>query len=98
MPSIYALKPAFQSYLRPLVRVLAAAGITANQITVLALVLLGPRELLRLPRIVPATAAVLIATAVMHAVFFGAGRYGLVVVPFVSALAFVRPRGAPSQG
>ena len=39
MPSIYALKPAFQSYLRPLVRVLAAAGITANQITVLALVL-----------------------------------------------------------
>jgi CDP-diacylglycerol--glycerol-3-phosphate 3-phosphatidyltransferase len=39
MPSIYALKPAFQSYLRPLVRVLAAAGVTANQITVLALVL-----------------------------------------------------------
>ena len=39
MPSIYALKPAFQSHLRPLVRVLAAAGVTANQITVLALVL-----------------------------------------------------------
>ena len=26
----------------------------------------------------------------MHAVFFGAGRYGLVVAPFVAALAFVR--------
>jgi CDP-diacylglycerol--glycerol-3-phosphate 3-phosphatidyltransferase len=39
MPSIYALKPAFQNLLRPLVRVLASAGITANQITVLALVL-----------------------------------------------------------
>ncbi len=39
MPSIYALKPAFQSYLRPLVRLLAAAGVSANQITVLALVL-----------------------------------------------------------
>jgi len=39
MPSIYALKPAFQSYLRPLVRLLAAAGVSANQITLLALVL-----------------------------------------------------------
>ncbi|WP_394827482.1 hypothetical protein [Pendulispora albinea] len=33
------------------------------------------------------TAAVIAATAATHAVFFGAGRYGLVVVPFVSALA-----------
>jgi hypothetical protein len=40
------------------------------------------------------TAAVLVATAVLHAVFFGAGRYGLVVVPFVTALAFVRPERA----
>jgi CDP-diacylglycerol--glycerol-3-phosphate 3-phosphatidyltransferase len=39
MPSIYALKPALQNYLRPLVRLLAAAGVTPNQITVLALIL-----------------------------------------------------------
>lgn len=34
--SIYALKPKFQSLLRPLVRVLHRAGITANQVTLLA--------------------------------------------------------------
>jgi 4-amino-4-deoxy-L-arabinose transferase-like glycosyltransferase len=68
-----------------------AAGSMGYLACALALLLLGPRELLRLPRIVPATAAVLVATAVTHAVFFGAGRYGLVVVPFVTALAFVRP-------
>jgi hypothetical protein len=34
---------------------------------------------------------------VMHAVFFGAGRYGLVVVPFVAALAFVRPAAKASS-
>jgi hypothetical protein len=74
-----------------------AAGAMGYLACALALLLLGPRELLRLPRIVPATAAVLIATAATHAVFFGAGRYGLVVVPFVSALAFVRPtRVAPA--
>jgi 4-amino-4-deoxy-L-arabinose transferase-like glycosyltransferase len=37
-------------------------------------------------------AAVLFATFALHATFFGAGRYGLVVAPFVAALAFVRPR------
>jgi hypothetical protein len=47
---------------------------------------------------VPMTAAVLVATAVMHAVFFGAGRYGLVVVPFVTALAFVRPQAPGATG
>jgi hypothetical protein len=56
----------------------------------LAILLLGPRALARLPVIVPTTAAVLLTTAATHAVFFGAGRYGLVVVPFVTALAFVR--------
>ena len=39
MPSIYDIKPAFQNLLRPLTRALAAAGITANQITVLAALL-----------------------------------------------------------
>lgn len=34
--SLYALKPRFQALLRPGVRVLARAGVTANQVTVLA--------------------------------------------------------------
>ena len=37
MPTIYDLKPAFQSVLRPIVLVLANRGITANQITLAAL-------------------------------------------------------------
>lgn len=52
--------------------------------------LLGRRALERMPIVVPATAALILATALTHAVFFGAGRYGLVVVPLVTALAFVR--------
>jgi CDP-diacylglycerol--glycerol-3-phosphate 3-phosphatidyltransferase len=39
MPSIYELKPAFQGRLRPLVGALARAGVTANQVTVAAVVL-----------------------------------------------------------
>jgi CDP-diacylglycerol--glycerol-3-phosphate 3-phosphatidyltransferase len=39
MPSIYDLKPAFQNLLRPLVRALARAGVTANQVTVAAMVM-----------------------------------------------------------
>jgi CDP-diacylglycerol--glycerol-3-phosphate 3-phosphatidyltransferase len=39
MPSIYQLKPAFQNLLRPLVRRLAAAGVTPNQVTIAALAL-----------------------------------------------------------
>ncbi|KHG33704.1 CDP-alcohol phosphatidyltransferase family protein [Sulfurospirillum sp. MES] len=37
MPTIYDLKPAFQSVLRPIVRILANKGMTANQITLAAL-------------------------------------------------------------
>ncbi|TIS13011.1 MAG: CDP-alcohol phosphatidyltransferase family protein, partial [Mesorhizobium sp.] len=33
MPTLYALKPAFQDRLRPLVNRLAAMGVTANGIT-----------------------------------------------------------------
>jgi len=33
-------------------------------------------------------------TVIVHAAFFGAGRYGLVVAPFVAALAFAG-RGDP---
>ena len=36
MPTLYALKPAFQDRLRPLVGRLAAMGVTANGITLLA--------------------------------------------------------------
>lgn len=36
-------------------------------------------------------ASVVVATAVTHAVFFGAGRYGLPLVPFVVAFAFRPP-------
>lgn len=36
MPSIYGLKPRFQQLLRPLVRRLASAGVTANQVTLFA--------------------------------------------------------------
>jgi CDP-diacylglycerol---glycerol-3-phosphate 3-phosphatidyltransferase len=39
MPSIYSLKPRFQNLLRPIVKRAAAAGITANQVTVFACVL-----------------------------------------------------------
>jgi CDP-diacylglycerol--glycerol-3-phosphate 3-phosphatidyltransferase len=39
MPSIYDLKPAFQNLLRPLVRGLAGAGVTANQVTLAAMAL-----------------------------------------------------------
>jgi CDP-diacylglycerol--glycerol-3-phosphate 3-phosphatidyltransferase len=39
MPTLYALKPAFQDRLRPLVGRLAAMGVTANGITILAAVM-----------------------------------------------------------
>ena len=39
MPSIYDLKPRFQALLRPLVKSLGEAGVTANHVTVAALVL-----------------------------------------------------------
>lgn len=39
MPSIYDIKPRFQALLRPLVRSLAKASVTANQVTIAALVL-----------------------------------------------------------
>jgi phosphatidylglycerophosphate synthase len=39
MPSVYDLKPKFQSLLRPLVNKAAARGVTPNQITLIALAL-----------------------------------------------------------
>jgi CDP-diacylglycerol--glycerol-3-phosphate 3-phosphatidyltransferase len=39
MPSIYGIKPKFQNLLRPLVGMLATIGVTANQVTLLAILL-----------------------------------------------------------
>ena len=39
MPSIYGLKPAFQNLLRPITNALARAGVTANQVTLAAMLL-----------------------------------------------------------
>jgi CDP-diacylglycerol--glycerol-3-phosphate 3-phosphatidyltransferase len=50
--SLYGLKPAFQSLLRPLVRALARSGVTANQVTVATAITsmaVGALVLLQLP-------------------------------------------------
>ena len=39
MPSIYGLKPKFQALLRPMSNALARAGVTANQVTIFAMLL-----------------------------------------------------------
>ncbi|MCC9600230.1 CDP-alcohol phosphatidyltransferase family protein [Stieleria sp. JC731] len=39
MPSVYDLKPKFQSVLRPVVRFLASQGVTANQVTLFAVLI-----------------------------------------------------------
>jgi 4-amino-4-deoxy-L-arabinose transferase-like glycosyltransferase len=62
------------------------------------LVLAGWRTAARAPMVVPATAAVILATMGVHATFFGAGRYGLAVVPFVAALAFAEGSGLGREG
>jgi hypothetical protein len=67
-------------------------GVYAYFALAVAIALLGRRTLARAPLVVPFTAAVIAVTAATHAVFFGAGRYGLILVPFVSALGFVRLR------
>jgi hypothetical protein len=61
----------------------------------LAILAMGPRAFSRAV-VLPFTAVIVLATIATHAVFFGAGRYGLVVVPFVTVLAFARTlRGTP---
>jgi 4-amino-4-deoxy-L-arabinose transferase-like glycosyltransferase len=58
-------------------------------------VLSGWRAIARAPVVVSSAAAVIATTACLHVVFFGAGRYGLAVAPFVAMLAFAR---RPSGG
>jgi hypothetical protein len=73
-----------------LVACVLVPGAAAYLALAIAIALLGTRALERSAIVLPATCAVVLATAATHAVFFGAGRYGLVVVPFVAALAFLR--------
>ncbi|WP_437671029.1 hypothetical protein [Sorangium sp. So ce131] len=56
-------------------------------VALLALASLQGRALLRAPVLAGAALAVLAATALTHAVFFGAGRYALVAFPLLSGLA-----------
>jgi hypothetical protein len=52
----------------------------------------------RAPPLATFTALLILVTALTHVVFFGAGRYGLVVLPFVTALAVLDlRRGPPSH-
>jgi hypothetical protein len=48
----------------------------------------GIRAVARAPLIVPCSAAAIVVTVLVHAAFFGSGRYGLVAAPFVAGLAF----------
>jgi 4-amino-4-deoxy-L-arabinose transferase-like glycosyltransferase len=68
---------------------LALAGIVA---------LRGWRAQLEGALLAPWTATLLAATAATHVVFFGAGRYGLVVLPFVAALAASLGSELPTSG
>jgi len=54
--------------------------------------LLGGRGAMRAPMAAGCAAAAIAATALVHAIFFGAGRYGLLVAPLVGALAFARSK------
>jgi 4-amino-4-deoxy-L-arabinose transferase-like glycosyltransferase len=84
---------------RALARKLVALGGAAGAVTVHGwlgyvavagcVAMLGRRAWVEAPLVLPWTAAAVAATAVVHAVFFGAGRYGLVVVPLVATIAFV---------
>jgi hypothetical protein len=65
-------------------------------VALLTLALLQGRAPIRAPVLVSAALAVLAATMVTHAVFFGAGRYALVTFPLLSGLAaFAAARQRP---
>ncbi len=89
---------------------LALAGVGLAAITLhpwiayaallVASVLRGP-SLWKGPILASGAAVVLAATMATHAVFFGSGRYSLVVFPLVAALAplsFARPRRGSTEG
>ena len=82
---------------------LLAAGILAalhvhawiGYVALIGLALMQGRALSRTPVLAGSALVVLAATALTHAVFFGAGRYALVAFPLLSGLAALafRPRG-----
>jgi len=92
---------------RPFARrvVLAVGGISAFTVHAwpgylaipVALALAGPRAVARAPVAIPVSAVVITATALTHAVFFGAGRYGLVVAPFVAIVAMLGRAGRGAE-
>lgn len=67
---------------------LLACGFAVSRHAYLAYLLLVPWLVVARWPLARLSAAVIVSTAATHAVFFGAGRYGLLVVPFVTALAF----------
>jgi len=73
-----------------LVACVAVPGVIGYLALAVGILLLGRRALAEVPLVVPFTSAIILVTAATHAAFFGAGRYGMVVVPFVTAVAFVR--------
>ena len=80
------------------VAALTVHGWVGYAIVAACVAMLGPGGWAKAPIAVPIAAAMVAITAIVHAVFFGAGRYGLVVTPFVAMLAFVplRRRGSRS--
>jgi hypothetical protein len=90
--------------------VLSALHVQAwvGHLALLGLALLQGRGLLRAPALALSALAVLAATGLTHAVFFGAGRYAMVAFPLLTGLAALglaragRPAGgeaaAPSRG
>jgi hypothetical protein len=85
---------------RRVARGIIAAGGAISAVTVhgwvgyvaiaLGVALTGRRALAQVPVVVATTAAAIAATVLVHVAFFGAGRYGLVLVPLLTAMAFVR--------
>ena len=67
-------------------------------VALVVVALLRGRALLRGPVLFGATAATVAATVATHAVFFGAGRYSLVVFPLVAALAALAFAPTPPEG
>jgi 4-amino-4-deoxy-L-arabinose transferase-like glycosyltransferase len=65
-------------------------------VALVVVALLRGRSLWRGPVLFGATAATVAATIATHAVFFGAGRYSLVVFPLVAALAALAFAPTPS--
>ncbi|MEO5729313.1 MAG: glycosyltransferase family 39 protein [Byssovorax sp.] len=101
-----ARRPAEEPRRRRIARLVVAAVGAVSALTLHAWIgyaalviaaLLRGRSLLRGPVLPSVTAVTVAATMATHAAFFGAGRYSLVVFPFVSALAALAFRRSSSS-